>query len=141
MRRLRKKRRQNALQEPALLQAVVDRADVGAQFDGGAQVGAGLADLVQPSSNLDETLLDDILGFGIAAHEGVGEANHADVLAPVEPVEYVGMLVPIRGLRALAMFGTRVLLLPLKVFDLWLNRLSKAHVLASTTFVHAVKAE
>ncbi len=56
-------------------------------------------------------------------------------------VEYVGMLVPIRGLRALAMFATRALLLPLKVFDLWLNRLPRAHVLASTTFVHAVKVE
>jgi uncharacterized protein YbaR (Trm112 family)/SAM-dependent methyltransferase len=56
-------------------------------------------------------------------------------------IEYVGMLVPIRGVRALAMFGTRVLLLPLRVFDFFLNRLPKSHILASTTFVYAVKAE
>lgn len=54
-------------------------------------------------------------------------------------VEYVGMLVPIRGVRALAMFGTRVLLLPLRFLDILLNRLPQAHILASTTFVHAVK--
>jgi len=55
-------------------------------------------------------------------------------------IEYVGMLVPIRGLRALAMFGTRVLLLPLRVLDIVMNRHPRAHILASTTFVHAVKA-
>jgi uncharacterized protein YbaR (Trm112 family) len=56
-------------------------------------------------------------------------------------IEYIGMVVPIRGVRALAMFGTRVLLLPLRVLDFFLNRRPKAHVLASTTFVHAVKVE
>lgn len=55
-------------------------------------------------------------------------------------IEYVGMLVPIRGLRAMAMLGTRILLLPLRFLDILLNRHPQAHILASTTFVHAVKA-
>lgn len=54
-------------------------------------------------------------------------------------IEYVGMLVPIRGVRALAMLGTRVVLLPLRFLDILLNRLPESHILASTTFVHAVK--
>jgi hypothetical protein len=37
------------------------------------------------------------------------------------------------------MLGTRVVLMPLRFLDLLLNRLSEAHILASTTFVHAVK--
>ena len=55
-------------------------------------------------------------------------------------IEYVGMLVPIRGLRAIAMFGARILLLPLRFLDILLNRHPQAHILASTTFVYAVKA-
>ncbi|MCD4749399.1 MAG: methyltransferase domain-containing protein [Thermoanaerobaculales bacterium] len=54
-------------------------------------------------------------------------------------VEYVSMLVPIRGLRALAMVGARILLLPLRFLDILLNRHPRAHILASTTFVLAVK--
>ena len=60
--------------------------------DGAAQVGAGLADLVQPSRDLDETVLDEILGFGVATDEGVRETNHAGVLRPVEAFEHPGVI-------------------------------------------------
>jgi SAM-dependent methyltransferase len=54
-------------------------------------------------------------------------------------VEYVGQLVPVRGLRALAMTMARVLLLPLPLIDRFMNQTARAHVLASTTFVYARK--
>ena len=54
-------------------------------------------------------------------------------------VEYVSMLVPIRGLRAAAVIAARVLLLPVRFLDRFVNRSERAHVLASTTFVYARK--
>ena len=56
--------------------------------DGTAQVGAGLADLVQSPRDLDETVLDEIFGFGVAAHEGVRETHHAGVFGRKETLEY-----------------------------------------------------
>lgn len=56
-------------------------------------------------------------------------------------VEYVSMLVPIRGLRAAAVIAARVLLLPVRFFDRFVNRSEQAHVLASTTFVYARKPD
>ena len=53
--------------------------------------------------------------------------------------EFVGRLVPIRGLRAAAMFVARCVLLPLRFVDVVLNRSPEAHVMASTTFVLARK--
>lgn len=54
-------------------------------------------------------------------------------------VEYVSMLVPIRGLRGAAVIAARVLLLPVRFLDRLVNRSERAHVLASTTFVYARK--
>lgn len=54
-------------------------------------------------------------------------------------VEYVSMLVPIRGLRAAAVIAARILLLPVRFFDRLVNRSEQAHALASTTFVYAQK--
>jgi uncharacterized protein YbaR (Trm112 family) len=53
--------------------------------------------------------------------------------------EYVSMLVPVRGLRAIAVIATRALLLPVRFLDRAVNRSDRAHVLASTTYVHARK--
>jgi SAM-dependent methyltransferase len=54
-------------------------------------------------------------------------------------VEYLSILVPVRGIRGALMTVARVLLLPFPLLDRWLNSSPRAHVLASTTFVHARK--
>jgi len=54
-------------------------------------------------------------------------------------IEYVGIVVPVRGLRAAAVIAARILLLPVRFLDRFVNRSERAHVLASTTFVHARK--
>jgi uncharacterized protein YbaR (Trm112 family) len=55
--------------------------------------------------------------------------------------EYAGMLVPVRGLRAVVMTFVRVLGIPIRWIDLILNRSQNAHLLASTTFVLASKSD
>jgi hypothetical protein len=56
--------------------------------DGAAQIRTRLADLVQSSRHLDETVLDEVFGLGVAAHEGLGEANHPGVLGRVQALEH-----------------------------------------------------
>jgi SAM-dependent methyltransferase len=56
-------------------------------------------------------------------------------------VEYLSLLVPLRGIRAAVMIAARIVFLPLPLLDRWLNRSPRSHVLAATTFVHAVKPE
>ena len=54
-------------------------------------------------------------------------------------VEYVSLLIPVRGLRAVAMIATQVVLLPLPLIDRLMNTSARAHILAATTYVYARK--
>ena len=56
-----------------------------------SQVRAGLVDLIQPSRYLDETVLNKILSFRVAPHEGERESNHAGVLRLVQAFEHTGI--------------------------------------------------
>ena len=48
-----------------------------------AQVGAWPSNLVHSSKDVHEAVLDELLGLGGAADQGVGEANHPGVLVPI----------------------------------------------------------
>ncbi|MFT6292837.1 MAG: hypothetical protein ACJAR2_003457 [Ilumatobacter sp.] len=45
-------------------------------------------DFIQRSRRLDETFLDEVVGLGVVANEGVGKANRAGVLDRAEALEY-----------------------------------------------------
>jgi hypothetical protein len=48
---------------------------------------ARLADLVESSRDLDETVLHEIFSLCVVPHQGVGETNHADVLHLIQVFE------------------------------------------------------